>query len=426
MRRYLFVGALCLVALSVAHAQPPEVGKKVPAKVPAKPKLPLLKMPLENFVAAHGGLTYLTLQMKNATAAEIGAELEKQSGLKIEVEGNLASMAADKATRFSVEADNLPFWQAMFEWNRGPKELVFGSEFSASNRSFLYWGSYGLPGRSVAAGPCHLMLHSLGVTHQRQRNFSAHKSATKALDVMALYASLRFDPKFAPFIARHVVKIEKASDDKGRELITLDEVPKEVKTNHYPSESNYDASLAFGAPAEDAQKLNVQGTIRLVVVSKSQRWEVEPRKTPDAEKTIVDASGDVVLHWQKVTNPDQRVEFKLWLKRKGEETPPLPGWGATAKKEEVEFVQDAFALAEDSIDKTLHFFNKEGAELSFLTSRSTQSNRALGSRTLNFTFPRWRNEKDMEKFTPAKIVLDVPLEWREVSVPFELKDVPLP
>ena len=77
--------------------------------------------------------------------------------------------------------------------------------------------------------------------------------------------------------------------------------------------------------------------------------------------------------------------------------------------------------------RNIRFLNAEDETL-----KSSPTNTYLGEengvlwRDMEITVERDRAIKDVEKTTPAKIQIDVPLEWREVLIPFEWKNLPLP
>ena len=65
--------------------------------------LPLLPLPLDEFLAQHGGLTRLNLQFQDAAASAIAQEVVRQSGVDVIANDDLLDNVKD-APRFSFEA----------------------------------------------------------------------------------------------------------------------------------------------------------------------------------------------------------------------------------------------------------------------------------------------------------------------------------
>ena len=405
MRRYLFTSALCLAALSAAHAQPPEAPKKVVSEVP------LLQIPLDEFVAQQGGLTRLKLKMNDATADEIAAEVEKQTGIKLWVKDNLRW--GDQTPRFAVEAADQLFWQAIKEWNRGDQNLSVRGDVEHPERWRLVKDSAELKGRAFVAGPCLLTLKSIVQQQIRSLDFNSDPQSPAPYEStdLTLQYSLFIDPKIYPSLIGQMMQVDQVTNAQN--------LPVEVlgSTTFGPSLGRVQGSIRLYTSGDKAKKLTLlKGVIRLALATKTEHWEIDTKQMPSAEKTFHTADGDVRLRFIGFDEFDGKAQANLRSER--EPVPTMRVFRNNGKYQGDMQLTNLNALA-----RSVQFLNAQGEPLQ-LYGYSKSSGLELDA-DMKFTFSP-SNDKDVEKYTPTKIVIDVPLEWREVDVPFEWKDVPLP
>ena len=408
-------------------AQPPDAPDEISNPQSAQ-YLPLLPIALDEWLAQNGGLTRLKLKMDGATADEIADEVRQQSGVEVEPYRDLRG-DEDKVPRFSVEATGQPFWEAVLQWNRGTQALYMDSLANVRHDSTLTgWQlvTWNLieSGIQAQAGPCLLVASEISVNRWRQRKLIPAGQSTES-GLLALSGSLLIDPRLRPLILGKALVVEGATDDQGRA----------IKAGHeflYPwLEDSQELRFQLATPAHDATHLrSLKGLLRLAVVTKHQKWEIDLKAMPKAERKFKSAEAEVTLRFDG-------------LVAQGNEAPGVPtephSWKALfyLKRTDIGPRRVFFSKGTDALfgarlgshedtTRAIRVLNAQGEVLPVKNFDSSgggdEPTRLLD---IKATIERG-SQPDLQKATPAKIIIDLPLEWREVQIPFELKDLPLP
>jgi hypothetical protein len=417
-----------LAAPLVSRAQPPDNPVAISApQIPEQPRdLPLLPITLDEWLKQNGGLSRLTLKMDKARADEIAAEVKKQTGIVLVSTGNVGG--GENAPRFSVEATGQPFWEAVADWNRSEKgdkadapTLSLQRDWQNRERwQLVTWGS--IPrGRVLSLGPVTIFANSISLNRSRSRSLDPAEATKDPTESQSMYvqASRYIDPKLAPLVMGMLLQIDGATDDRGR-AITSEETWQnpQIEDNEY-------VSFSMKAPARDAVRLrSLKGTARLAVLTKSERWEIDLKATPQAEKEFKSETTEVKVQLQNLVPRTIGGGWKLSLRqaRKDIGTPRVFRPKGRDNGTNVRLGDYDNAL------RSLRVLNEAG-ELMPLNGFDSAGTEENGTRITNLEInigAQHDGEPGEPKPVPAKLVVDVPLEWREIQIPFELKDLPLP
>lgn len=505
------VPAILLLA-TTAMAQPPIA---VPVKpTDAEPETrqpmapPMSLAELEKFI---GGRTLLTLKLQNATLEEVAVAMSQSSGLDIAVrptpkpfappnrpDGQPGAYTPPPTPRFTLEAKEQPFWEALLAWQRGART----SEPSSAQKRVVVLPnsvSYGVSvpspglqrsldgfwlqdrstlseGRGLAVWPSLFVATSL--TRNQQAFLDANglreiattenappllgKSAAPVAvapvgaapekpqpeaerwaDRLTLNMQAYIDPKIRPTALR--CDIEEAIDDKGNDLRwTASRDVSRAITNPSMMGGSTGTPLNISLrsqPGMGKRLVKLRGVLRVVVVTRSQHWETTQLQT------LTDGS-----IWQD--GGEFQVQFK-GLEKQGD------GWS-------VKFAAESRGTHLKRLWEQVRFrglgetgwrvleFDDSRMRLIDENGRSFESSGESGSRGLasgkgeqvsanvsppppdieNYTYNEvraigFRKPFDLGNSTvimgrPVKLIVDFPREKREVIVPFEFTDLPLP
>ncbi len=388
-----------------------------------------MPLKLDDWLAANGGLTHLKLKMDNATADEIAGEVKKQTGVEIVPDQQLRG-AEQNVQRFSVEATGQPFWEAIRDWNKSDKPnaptLSLQRDWShPGGWRMVTWNS-GPPGRWLQAGPCLFGANSLSVSHTRSRSLdpkddpkvNPKAAPSSESNTLSMQCSMLIDPRLRPLILGLITQIDSASDNLGRPL-----AQRENYQQIWLDDNNDYSNFNLEAPAPDATRLrSLKGTLRLGVITKHEKWEVDLKANPKATRSFKSQESEFTLRLDGVEPRLSSWGLRLHLERKD----IGPKRVFKAKSERNMGGQEARLGPYQDVMRSVRLLNAEGQPLS-LNGSSSRENEDNGVHTIDIEMTVSQNDdKDLEHSTPAKLVVDVPLEWREVDVPFEFQDLPLP
>lgn len=400
----LQVLALALLSLPAAQAQPA-----------SGDSAPLLPMTPAEFAARHGEAKRLKLKLQGAAPSEIAAAVSRQIGVEVGVSDRLKSIAG-ASLRFSIQADGQPLWKAIREWNRGPGTLKLARDHESRGQWKLFEGTM-IGGRAVQAGPFEVLATQVDASRYRVLNFDTRFPQRPTADSLMLKLSLRADPKLQDAISALIVHIESAVDDTGRSLTAGTDADTSWQPNDVePPRDDLRAVINFAAPAPKARSIRLlRGRLRVATVTKSVAWEIDPSATATAEKTWVEGNEEICYSFEGLTQAGSYWMARFQATRAANGPRRIfkvaSPWG-----------QSIVGSAEELM-RSVRFVDAAGQSAPGLRGNgySTPGVEKTSFRVVTpFDFGAARGEK------PAKIVVDVPLEWREVQFPFEFRDLPLP
>jgi hypothetical protein len=233
------------------------------------------------------------------------------------------------------------------------------------------------------------------ITRSSSINLARDKMPTKGLNVqVTVYA----EPKLNVMGRDWNPRLTEAIDDRGNSLL----VPRAEGYNSMGQDTNmrWTMNASLAVPQDLGTRLvRLKGISRVMMQTKSERWESAPSAdgTPPA-KSI--AGRKYIIESLKPVGNGESYELKFTMVR---ETAKLEPWQQFGRGVRVS-VLDA-----------------EGKALAMQGPSGGGSDEKM---TYTYTFQR---ENGPRKAGPAaKVVVEVPTEVKEVEVPFEFTDLPLP
>ena len=271
-----------------------------------------------------------------------------------------------------------------------------------------------------------------------------------------------FDPKVKPQGLR--CEIEEAIDDRGNDLrLQSQAIGSRVSPNLGFGTNNVSSSIAINLasrPAMGKQLKKLRGVLRFTVPTRHERWEISDTKTP-ALRTFEQNGGLFQMQFAGLQKAGDGWAAKFVVEAQGEHarrgledfSTSFPGSRGTGTYAVTTNIGGDFGLHEISlIDNRGQTFTGSG------TTNITRAEGRIEEPKPNLSPPKPRSENyayrseqtatfggasnaiersmfgtlarasatNVEMGAPVKLVINIPIEKREVSVPFEFSDLPLP
>lgn len=408
-------------------AQPPEPPR------PPKPTVPPISLAEADKV--FGEPTRVTLHLKDVTSQEVIKEFSKQSGVTMRLETWREEEAKKQVT---VDIENQPFWVAMQEvcatLNMSP-QTHSGRDALLLHQGDISWAR----GTLISLSPLvTLRLIQITRTHtialQGDATVPAGVKAANDTQDMALLGTFLFDPKLRMAEDRMRITIPQAIDDKGVTLVNENQRTYSYTYGQSPLLWTLKIPLIWrGANSKQIVKLRVSA--KCFVTTRRELWEVpDVLNARESSKTLRGPDGDetyTFLGMKKIGSQYQvhldvqrpparaRVEMQqdeqplLWIRRDFSRMATLRdaegrrfAWRGNQGTQDQDEYRLLFAEVPEGMPRPIKLPIAAGLE---------GAAKPEGAATPEVKIP-----------TPEKLVLDIPLEFRELEVPFELKDIPLP
>ena len=177
------------------------------ATLPAMPPIPQAQDP---------GPTLISLDLKQATARQAIAEVASKAKVDLNLQ-NIAEqgfLAQLTAQRFDIAYKNETFWSAVIDLCRKGKLTPY-ADWNAPNRiAFSQGNADSALGPAVAVGSCVVVLEN--VTSRFTANLTGPRPASRDLRVGL---KLFVEPKVSPYRISTIANLDVANDERGNNLI---------------------------------------------------------------------------------------------------------------------------------------------------------------------------------------------------------------
>jgi hypothetical protein len=409
MKKTLWGGVLLSFLAASACAQPPD--KPQPPKAAAK------SITLEELTREAGGPALVTLNVKEVPFRQVFVEITRQTGVPIRG-GYWDGERDKKAVTLSIEKQ--PFWTAMREV--GAKLDLYPQQWGMQNGLVLSQDSDGrMRGATQFSHPLMtMMVKSISRTHNVELR---DPDTTKVINGpakpgvstapvpsvnMTLEGMVLVDPKLRLMPGMGRAKLTEIIDEKNQSLKSENEI-------YFYGESpllwNMQVPLTYRATM--GKKIaHLRGSVKFFVVSRSEKWEItDVMKAKGAKKTVKTLAGEETYTLSEAVQEGESYRFKLdvarpqVIARPVEENTP-EGQQLLAARRDL----NRWARLEDDKGRTFWPQGGGGADDS-VTMQYGEIRQFPGDEKLN---------------APHKMVIEIPLEFRELEVPFDFKDLPLP
>ena len=351
-----------------------------------------------------GGPTLVTVHLKDVPAQAVLEALSKQSRVPLRL---LFMDDVVPAPKYTIDIEKQPFWTALLEVCR---QLQLAPQL-AGDRNVQDL----LPGNPDDALGVLVPLHPLvtltarEMRHEHTFSLKGDKGAFQVLqEVHGVYFNgwALIDPKIrvAPNTTVNV-DITEAIDDKGQKL--LHEQP---GASFVQSPVLWDLQFNMDGIPDAGKKLaSLKGVIKAFVVAKSERWEVtDLTNAKPQSKTIKTPQGNEIYHIVDMGQDEKQYEVTIAV--------TWPAQAAIAPDEDFNVQQ--LRMARQDLGALTRLLDAQGRDIPYLSSK-------VDGESITLMFAR-QAEGENVPGVPKTLVLDIPLEFRELQIPFEFKDVPLP
>jgi hypothetical protein len=433
---WVFCGTVC--------AQPPTVPK---APSPALPPLTV-----EEMETIFGKPVSLSLNYQNAPLSSIFADIEKQSGIEIGGAKRDNAGLGDRVGRIqnkfdaitsSIQIKDTPFWAAIEE------------VLAASSPYGLYVSEHPTPLFGEPAPAVQFVVPFTQVVNQavnngapptifRQIPQQIHpyvslkwKGASRTTSQHLRYGSavpeqgktqtqsatlngqVLFDPRLFQVPLQMRIRLDTVQDAKGKTF------PFTQRWPHVWERDSLVRALDISLPGEmttaQGKVASVKGALRLVLETRQETWEVpNVLNAKGTAKTWKTPHGDLTLKIVDLTTKNGQYEIQI----QGQSRPENnivnnvinnnndgPGFG------------NSFESLLQGWAKRVQLFDAKGVAYAGGMRRSTGNGTTLDV-TLGFSALKLPNEPLPGE--PSRLIIEVPIEERQLEIPFEVKDLTLP
>jgi hypothetical protein len=294
----------------------------------------------------------------------------------------------------SVDADRQPFWLFMRDLCR---QSGYGIQDMDGQLRLSQGGSEALDGPLVVSGP--FAVTAIGASQHDYIGYSRRRNDTHTLQVQC---SVLVEPKIRLAGRTGDSQLEEATDDLGQSLVPPQRGPFHV----YGSGSgqhvlNMMISLAK-PPRPSSRLVRLRGSIQIDVVARSDTVEIDNILSA-ANRTV--ALGNWTLRVKEVKPGDGSCSLEYVVSSEV----------ADMRRGFPDFNHESIALLDAD--------GRRIARRGHSSSGKADQNNVQYECSAEFS---WTANRGAVTGPPAKLVWELPVEVRQVQVPFEFKDLPLP
>jgi hypothetical protein len=335
--------------------------------------------------------TRINLDLKGAPPKTIFAEIARQSGIELRanpkdlfesVPFDPVDLRIDNASLFSA------LRQACDRTGVSVQRVGPMREFILMNGRAQIWGNY----PSTERGPFMVTVRHI----QRQNTADLTKNTTTR--VFRVQLNVYAEPRLRVVRSYNAAVLDQASDELGHKL-TMHEDANPVPERAMGATWSWGVQLPLATPENAGSTLALlKGHARAIVVTKSATAEIAFDERMKDHTTAV-GNAKVTVKSVERKQGDQNFTVTLAVE-------PDP-----AKAEEWSRI---------GLESTFRLVDKDGRNL------MRQQYGAAGGKTIMLMFMKvdWNGGDPAGE--PERLIWEVPLEMREVKIPFEFRDLPLP
>jgi hypothetical protein len=378
-------------------AQPPEQPRTTEAP----------SITVDELLRLLGEKPQISLHFKDAPPQQVLEELSRQTGFTF----RLTEFGRDQdAKPVTVDVEGKEFWPVLNELS---KQMGVSFRRGGLNQGFQVW-----PGRTVIErgnGPQSASLlgvlraDSVGRSRSLRWGADGVAGSTETVSVGLLF---QIDPRIQVLSASYQPKIDEAVDNTGRSIA----LPRPAFAADFTMMGGADFddgggrrfNVSLRAPGPQAQRITrLKGSVRLRVATRSETWEVDVDEEKPRTKTIQRDGGQLSLNAGPWRRRGGAYEIELAMR----ELEAAPGVAGINRRRMLGFPTFGTVRLLDAQNRELNRGGSSGSG---------------GSTGLEYRMSFSSRGGENDAGAPAKLVWTLPTEWKDVEVPFELTDLPLP
>jgi hypothetical protein len=329
------------------------------------------------------------MHFKDAEPKAVFAELSRQCYAELKpFPDNLWEMPG--GSKVTIDIDHQPFWTAMKQIT--DKTGIDLQQYNEGSR--LMRGGFRMNSPyTTVRGPFLVLATQVDYSQTVMLANGGGANANFALHLVA-YS----EPKIQVLSSTSAVKLEEAVDDAGNSLMPIGP---DNRGYYGGSGGTWNLYAQLHHPDHPGQKIaRIRGSAKFVIQTKSQKIEIPAASIKETAQVIGDMP--VVIH-------DLKKNGEIWELRLSA-TPDALG--------------NRWAQLQQSVQSRLQIVDAQGQPLDHrgMSSRG-------GTNGIEFTImfsPSNRPNDNRASTDPKKLLWEVPTGTKEISVPFDFKDVPMP
>lgn len=334
------------------------------------------------------GPTRITLQLKDASAKEAFTALWSQLGRPLPVQSN--AVFAGVTDKVSIDCVNEPFWSVMIKLT---EQTGIGVQGTGDGAQLVMHGTRTPPPHQVSGA-------FLVRAETAQRTYVVHYANGNASSSdFNLQFTIAPEPKLevANSPSPRSIKITRAQDELGRNMVDGQSASAGIWRNG--ALLNY--TIRLRSPNSDAKKLAVLSGVAMVPV----HFRFETARHDRLNEAASQRVGDMRISFEPIKKVgDRNYALKVTLHRDGAS-------------------DDTWAVANHQSFASVRLEDAAGQPLDRREWGSSGSNGQRIEATINFVRTP-RGDKDTGE--PVRLIWRIPVESKELEVPFEFRDLPLP
>ena len=339
------------------------------------------------------GASLITLHMTGAKPAEVFAEISRQASAELRASPvNLWESKSFPAS--DIDMERQPFWQALGDicnkfgvalQNNMAMEMVIGDKAAGPK----LWGE----APSVISGPFLVVCASIHRSHSIDLN--QVKNVRRSCNVQFMIYP---EPKMRVLQGTHMVRIEEAVDEKGNSLAIPGLAP---DMSYNPNTWPWNLTASLMPQVNTGQRIaRLRGSGRFVIQTRSEQAEIGDVQNARGVTKVVAGKRFTLKEVRKQGN--QYVAM-ITLYR--------AGW--TQGEWNYMMYPQPFRMVDE-----------HGVPLMRLGNGNSGGGPDQMDVDIQFQRQNWNGTENAGE--PVKLLWEVPVETKEIGVPFEFRDLPLP
>ena len=337
--------------------------------------------------------TLITLDVNSVPAQTVLAELTRQSGTEITFWPEHHFQHNPAVVTLSLQRQ--PFWLAV----RSFCEQVKVAPQVMGGRSGITLGI--AQNNAFARRPYTMhgpfMVVANGIT--RTHNVDFGDPANSAPSVQARFQVL-VDPKLRVLKGPSHLELTEITDEKGQSLIPQQLGRSRLNSPSWGTSWTWDFTVPLKWTPQTGQRIaSIKGAARFLIEANQERWEINNvLNAKEQTKTI----GDATYTFQSLRKNGGNVEVKVVMNHPGRANAP-------------------HAMDYSMLQQSLTLVDQQGR-------RWAQSGGGGGGGDrVEYSVSFWnQSNPNAPVGDPARLIWTIPTEFREVEVPIQFKDLPLP
>jgi len=256
-------------------------------------------------------------------------------------------------------------------------------------------------GRPVYAGAFLIVANTLTRNQSVQLT---NDGAGKTDDNFGLQLTAFAEPKLRVLRAGNMVNLDEATDDRGNSLLPGPSTAPRYY-GYYSGAGAWHLFANLQYPKEPGTRITrLRASATFTVQTKSQRIEVNHLPEVKDHVQVVGGTTRITIHEFKKAAGDAQYQLKVSV---GSEVTGLNRWDEMQK----------------SIQSHLHVLDANGRAWD---SRGWSTNTSNAEMTMEITYMRGNGPDGRPAGDPVKLEWEIPTETRDLTIPFEFTDLPMP